>query len=172
MAPRARLGKIRDKPQSFVIGMCVCNPALPSLSCPGGLTRWIHGTSWRFGRIMHSRMRRRLLRRPAEKFVQVLEELTGGVAMTPIAKVARGVIVRDHRDVDEHAENTWPCRMVSLPDAHVHVVEFTAALQVRVMPVVRGVGNGDRGRLVNPYIRVLVWLIDAVVDGLGDGGKL
>ena len=65
MAPRARLGKIRDKPQSFVIGMCVCNPALQFLSCPGGLTKWIHGISWRFRRIMHSRMRRRLLRRPA-----------------------------------------------------------------------------------------------------------
>ena len=71
--------------------------------------------------------------------------------MTPITEVASGVVVREHRDVDEHAKNTWPCRMESLPDAHVHVVEFTAALQIRVMPVVRGVGNGDRGRLV-PFL--------------------
>ena len=66
MAPRALLGKIRDKPQSFVIGMCVCNPALQFLSCPGGLTKWIHEISWRFGRIMHSRMRRRLPQQPAQ----------------------------------------------------------------------------------------------------------
>ena len=92
--------------------------------------------------------------------------------MTPIAEVARGDVVRDHRDADKHAENTWPCRVEGVPDAHVHVVEFTAALQVGVMPVVRGIGNGDRGRLIDSYVRILLWLIDAVVDGLGDGGKL
>ena len=46
---------------------------------------------------------RKLLGRTAEKFVQVLELLALGIAVTTIAEVARRNVVLEHRDANEHA---------------------------------------------------------------------
>ena len=58
MAPRARLERTRDNRQSSTIETFVCNLALQSLRCPGGLTRWTHAIFWRFRRTMLSRRNR------------------------------------------------------------------------------------------------------------------
>ena len=57
-------------------------------------------------------------------------------------------------------------------NAHVHVAKCAAALEVGVVPVVRGTCNGDRGGLVDLHERVLSWLVVVVVDRLGDGGEV
>ena len=57
-------------------------------------------------------------------------------------------------------------------DTHVQVVKCAAALEVGVVPIVRGTRNGDRGGLADPHERVLPWLVVMVVDGLGDGGEI
>ena len=62
--------------------------------------------------------------------------------------------------------------MEGLTDAHVHVANCAATLEVGVVPVVRGTCNGDRGGLVDLHERILPWLVVVVVDGLGNGGKL